>query len=208
MNAGPMPGRDEHDRFFDQVVSQFDAPAYVRRGRHVQHVYEDLLESCRVKRAEWLAMPNLRLGQLSKLAGDWDRLAPLLADAEQVAVLCELEAELQPRLRIPVEATASERQLRGALCDLADSLERFNRRWLHIPRESRSEAGKSGARGLQPILPAGKRVCAAVAGAGPPGLSPARTGDARRLAGAPAGPAGGARVRRFRLNRPRSHGTL
>jgi hypothetical protein len=130
MNLGPTPGRDEHDRFFDQVVSHYDAPAYVRRGRRVQEAWQNLLDRCREQRRRWLEMPALRLGQFLALAGDADRLLPLLADAEQVSVLRELEAELRPHLRVPIEPTTSHRQLRAALHDLRESLERFNRRWL------------------------------------------------------------------------------
>jgi hypothetical protein len=130
MNPGPMPGRDEHDRFFDQVVSQYDAPAYVRRGRQVQEAFNDLVEKCQAQRAQWLAMTKLRLGQLAALAGDLARLTPLLEDAEQVEVLRNLLAELRPQLRVAVEPARSQRHLRLALHDLCDSIERFNRRWL------------------------------------------------------------------------------
>jgi hypothetical protein len=130
MTHGPMPARDEHDRFFDQVVSQYDVPAFVRRGRRVQEAYQDLLDRCRQQRAEWLAMPALRMGQLAALAADLDHLIPLLASADQVDVLRELQQELKPQLRVPVEPATSRGQLHEALHDLRDSIDRFNRRWL------------------------------------------------------------------------------
>jgi hypothetical protein len=129
MNPVQTPARDEHDRFFDQVVSHYDAPAYVRRGRRVQEAFENLLERCRQQRAQWLEMPALRLGQLLAHAGDSDRLLPFLADAGQIDVFRELETELQPRLRVAIEPATSERELRQALHDLGESLRRFNRRW-------------------------------------------------------------------------------
>src|SRR5207237_716642 len=43
--------------------------------------------------------------------------------------LAGLHAELQPRLRLPVEPTTSRWALRRALTELASSMERFNRRW-------------------------------------------------------------------------------
>jgi hypothetical protein len=128
--APPMPGRDSNDRFFDQVVSHYDAPAYVRRGRLVQQTLHDLVNRCRKQRDEWLEMAKLRLGQLAALAGDLDRLRPLLAGTQQIDELHELLEDLQPKLRMPVEPTTSPRQLRRALLDLCESLERFNRKWL------------------------------------------------------------------------------
>jgi hypothetical protein len=130
MSHGPMPGRDEHDRFFDQVVSQYDVPAFVRRGRRVQEAYQDLLEQCRAQRAEWLPMPALRLGQLAALATNLDLLVPLLSNADQVNVLRQLQEELNPQLRVPVAPATSRRQLRVALDDLCESIDRFNRRCL------------------------------------------------------------------------------
>jgi hypothetical protein len=130
LTTGPMPGRDQNDRFFDQVVSHYDAPAYVRRGRLVQQTLEDLLDRCRQQQAEWLEMARLRLGQLAALAGDLRRLAPLLAQPQQIDDLFELLTELQPRLRAPVERARSPRHLRRALLDLCESLERFNLKWL------------------------------------------------------------------------------
>jgi hypothetical protein len=125
-----MPGRDEHDRFFDQVVSQYDVPAFVRRGRRAQEAYQDLLERCRAQRAEWLAMPALRMGQLAALATNLHHLVPLLRNADQVIVLRQLQEELNPQLRVPVAPATSRRQLHVALDDLCESIDRFNRRWL------------------------------------------------------------------------------
>jgi hypothetical protein len=130
MTHGPMPARDEHDRFFDQVVSQYDVPAFVRRGRRVQEAYQDLMERCREQRAQWLAMPALRMGQLAALAVDLDHLIPLLSNADQVNVLRKLQEHLNPQLRVSVGPATSRQQLRAALHDLCESLDRFNRRWL------------------------------------------------------------------------------
>ena len=135
MNPAPTPARDEHDRFFDQVLSQYDVPAFVRRGRRAQEAYQDLLHRCRQQRVEWLAMPTLHMGQLAALAVDLERLTPLLADAGQVDVLRQLEQELKPRLRVPVAPATSRRPLRTALHELCESMHRFNRRWLdYLPR--------------------------------------------------------------------------
>jgi HAMP domain-containing protein len=127
MDAVPIVGRE--DEAFKQFLSQYDAPAYVRRARQVQAVFEDLLARCRRQRDEWLQMARLRLGMLRALAGVWETLQPLLANEDQLRILRELEAALAPHLRVPVEPATSSRALKQALAELCDSLERFNRRW-------------------------------------------------------------------------------
>lgn len=118
---------DRHEE--NQLLTLFDAPAYVRRARGVESAFEDLLASCRKQREEWLTMPRLRLGQLHALAGGWQALRPLLAGEEQQNVLEHLHETLAPSLRLPPAATTSMRTLRGALRELIGSLERFNARW-------------------------------------------------------------------------------
>jgi hypothetical protein len=134
MNEVPIAGRDEADRAVMQFVAHYDAPAYVRRARRVQQVYDLLLDRCRRQRDEWLAMVRIRLGTLRALAGEWHALRPYLADDEQLRALADLHAALQPRLRVPVEPTASARALRRAMAELAESIERFNRRWAEFLR--------------------------------------------------------------------------
>jgi hypothetical protein len=127
MDAVPIAGRD--DDAFKQLLSQYDAPAYVRRARQVQAAFDDLLARCRRQRDEWSQMARLRLGMLRALAGGWDVLRPLLADEDQLRILQELEAALNPRLRVPVEPATSARVLKQALAELCESLKRFNCRW-------------------------------------------------------------------------------
>jgi hypothetical protein len=134
MNEVPIPERDDAADVFKKVASHYDAPAYVRRARRVQDGYDDLLERCRRQRDKWLAFVRLRLGTLRALAGDWDAVRPHLSDPEQVRALAALHDELRPRLRLPVEATASPRALRRAVAELAESVERFNRRWVEFVR--------------------------------------------------------------------------
>lgn len=128
MDQAPIPGRDD-GYFFNRVMGRYDAPAYVRRARQVQEAFDHLVSRCRQQREEWLPMVGLRLGRLRALAGDWGALRPWLADADQLRVLQDLEAALDPRLRHPVAATSSSRALRRALRELNESIERFNRRW-------------------------------------------------------------------------------
>jgi hypothetical protein len=110
-----------------QVAAQYDAPAYVRRARRVEDASEELLDRCRRQRVELLEGVRLHLGALR--AGSWDAVRPFLADAEQVAVLDRLHAEAGDPT-YPMTGPTDPRGLRRALRALAQSVERFNRRWL------------------------------------------------------------------------------
>ncbi len=120
------------DRLFDEVVGRHGEPAYVRRGRAVEHALADLLDYCRGRRDELLRMVRTRLGLLFAQAGEWAALAPLVRDAGQLQLLEELHARLAPRLRVAVAPTGSRRALARTLRELAESIERFNRRWLEF----------------------------------------------------------------------------
>jgi hypothetical protein len=122
-------GRDEGSQIFKQFLSQFDAPAYIRRARAVQGAFDQLLDHCRRQRAEWLKMVRLRIGMLHALAGEWDNLRPLLADDDQLDILRNHLAALAAPLRAPVEPTASSRVLCQVLRELHESLEHFNQHW-------------------------------------------------------------------------------
>jgi hypothetical protein len=117
------------DRLFQKLVGLYDAPAYIRRARHVQEALEDLLAVCRKQREQWLALVRVRLGLLHALASEWSALGPYLANESQCVILEELLRGLRPELRCPIEPTTSGRVLRRALQELCESLERFNRRW-------------------------------------------------------------------------------
>jgi hypothetical protein len=126
----PILGRGDEGHILKLFLAQYDVPAYIRRAQQVHAAYEALLGRCQRQRDEWLTLVRLRLGTLGALAGDWSRLEPWLAGADQAQALQDLHAVLRPRLRLPVEPTRSDRRLRQALEDLKDSIERFNRRWL------------------------------------------------------------------------------
>jgi hypothetical protein len=125
-----IPSREDGRQAFNEVLAQFDGPAYLRRARRVQGAYDQLLDECRRQREEWLGMVRIHLGTLRALAGTWQAMTPHLADEEQVRLLEEMCAALEPHLRVPVEPTTSFRTLRGALHELRASVERFNCRWL------------------------------------------------------------------------------
>ncbi|HEY7313188.1 MAG TPA: hypothetical protein VH643_27820 [Gemmataceae bacterium] len=122
-------GRDETNEAFKRFLARFDGPAYIRRGREVQAAFEQLLEYCRRRRAEWLEIVRMRISMLHALAGDWENLRPFLADGDQLDILRYHLAALASPLRVPVEPTTSARSLRRALHELHESLERFNERW-------------------------------------------------------------------------------
>jgi hypothetical protein len=133
VNGVPIPSRDDDRQGFNEALAHYDGPAYVRRARRVQDAYDQILDECRRQRDEWLALARVRLGTLRALAGSWEALAPHLAAGESQA-LQGLYAELAPRLRLPVGPTSSPRALRAALRELAESLGRFNRRWVGFVR--------------------------------------------------------------------------
>ena len=129
MDDLPILGRDDDRHFFNQFAAHYDAPAYVRRAQQVQEAFDLLLGRCRRQRDDWLKIVRTLLGLLRALAGDWDVLVPCLADAQQVDVLRQLDADLHPQPIQGVAATSSPRAHRRALHELHEGIERFNRRW-------------------------------------------------------------------------------
>ncbi len=134
MDNVPVTNREE-DNLFKSFIGHYDAPAYVRRARHVEEAFQALLAHCAQKREKLLEFVSLRLGVLRALAGDWAALDGVVQSEEDIVVLRRLEAALAPRLRVPLTATRSPRLLRRALIELIDSLERFNRRWAALVGE-------------------------------------------------------------------------
>ena len=122
-------GRDDVSEEFKLFISQYDAPAYIRRARGVVAALEQLLARCRHKRDEFFKMVRIRLGILHALSDQWRNLQPLLADDGQLDILRGLYADLKPHLRAHIEPTTSVRVLRRALRELQESLEHSNERW-------------------------------------------------------------------------------
>ncbi|MFL5242372.1 MAG: hypothetical protein ACJ8FY_09715 [Gemmataceae bacterium] len=125
----PSQGIGPRGETFQQLLAFYGAPAYIRRAQQVREALAQILARSEVQRQEWLSMVRTRLALLRGYVGDWDRLTPWLTNEEQVRVLSDLEAQLQPRLAGPAPASSSPRLIRRALAELVDSLERFNRRW-------------------------------------------------------------------------------
>jgi hypothetical protein len=125
-----VPGLGSDRQALQQLIVQYGGPAFLKRARRVQNAFDDVLARCRKQRNELLGMVRSRLAALHGLAGDCEALRPYLADDAQVEALRRMHAELRPTPRAPVARTSSGRALRGALAELVESLERFNRRWL------------------------------------------------------------------------------
>lgn len=124
-----MPDCDEESRIVQQVMGQFDAPAFVRRARGVEEALQRLHERCRRQRTEWLEIPRLRLAIFHALIADWSRAGDYLADSSDVMSLQSLFNDWQPRLRASVAPTDSSRKIRLAAWQMRSAFERFNHRW-------------------------------------------------------------------------------
>jgi hypothetical protein len=134
MEEVPIVSSDEERRLVKQMMAYDGTPAYARRAQVMEEAFARLLERCRQQRDELLAMVRLRLGVLRAMAGDWERLRPLLGD-EHLEALRKLHAELVPQLRVAVAVTSSTRALRRALRELRESVGGFNRRWRAVLAE-------------------------------------------------------------------------
>jgi hypothetical protein len=128
MDEVPIVSSDEERRLVKQMMAYDGTPAYARRAQVMQEAFALLVERCRQRRDELLAMVRLRLGVLRALAGDWERLRPWLGE-EHLEALRKMHAELAPQLRVEVAVTSSTRVLRRALRELRESVASFNRRW-------------------------------------------------------------------------------
>src|SRR5947199_10436687 len=101
MDDVPIAGSG-NDPELQEILARFDVPSYVQRALQVEDAYDHLVARCRQQREQWLDMVRTRLGVLKALAGEWERLAPWLADTRQPQLLADLDAELRPELRVPV----------------------------------------------------------------------------------------------------------
>jgi hypothetical protein len=111
---------DDDRRLMMQLVGQYDAPAYIRRARAVEHAYEQILERCRRQRREWLAGVRLHLKWLSRALDDAE------LEFTSLDVIDELRRECGVTER---ETMKSGRGKCTALRQLRASVARFNRRW-------------------------------------------------------------------------------
>jgi hypothetical protein len=129
MDEVPVLGNHREQRVFHELLALHGPPAYIRRAQAVQGAWDQVVEKCRRQRDQWLSMARMRLGVLRALAGEWSALTSLLSAEDQLAVLAQLENELRPSVRQPVQPARSLRSLRRALRELVESLEYFQTRW-------------------------------------------------------------------------------
>jgi hypothetical protein len=126
-----VPSRSEEQPLFQQMMSQFGGPAFLRRAHRTEATLTALRAKLALTRSDWLGMVKMRLATLHGLAGDWSNLRPRL-DAAEVEALARLHAELRPTLRLPTAPTANAGTLWTGVIELSESLQRFNRRWLKL----------------------------------------------------------------------------
>jgi hypothetical protein len=107
-----------------QLTAMFDAPAYIRRARHVERAYEDLIERCARKRMALLAGVRLHLGWIFRSAKTDELLQCGVEVAESIAVVTR-ESGWRQRENVTSNRLISN----SSLCDLQASIARFNRRW-------------------------------------------------------------------------------
>jgi hypothetical protein len=120
---------DTDPKVFQQILSQYGGPAFVRRGREVQLAFDAQVEACRGKREKWLEWVRLPLGTLFALAGSAAALEEFLDNSNQLQGLKKLMDDLQPQLRLPPAASTSRGVLRRAFAEVRGAIERFNERW-------------------------------------------------------------------------------
>jgi hypothetical protein len=122
-------GHDDDWHSVKQFLARYDAPAYVRRARQLEEVFEELLGRCRQQREQALRMVRVRMGALQALADNWDVFRPWLKGENEISILRDLHTMLQPQPCLPPGPSASWRARRRVLQELCASIEHFNRRW-------------------------------------------------------------------------------
>lgn len=115
---------------FMKMLAEHDGPpAYVLRAQRVEEVWLQLVQRCEQEKLELLDMPKTRLAQLGALIGhQWSSASCLVREPDFGEYLSELFERWQPKLRLPIEETTSQRKHKSAIVALSTSFERFNRR--------------------------------------------------------------------------------
>jgi hypothetical protein len=123
---------EANQSYLTQSSGRYDAPAFMRRTKHAEDVFQRLLERLRHDRDDLIVIVRLRVGQLKMMAGDWQALHFLLSD-EAMELLPRLYDELHPHLLVPVQESRSPTELRSAVDELREAIHYFNLRWFrHI----------------------------------------------------------------------------
>ena len=124
-----MSFADDGFSFFQKAAAAFDTPAFMRRAREMEFVWEHLLERLQMEYGKYLEMPRLRLATLFALLKPSSRIDPEICPDDLFVKLVALNQNWAASLRVPVAPATSERQKQNALNDVYQSFHRFNRRW-------------------------------------------------------------------------------
>lgn len=127
-------------REFLEVLSDYDVPAYVRRGVRTENAVRHFMASCQRRRETHLEFCRMRVAQLVQRIGrNWpivDEYAYFAADQQSDVTtplaseyLSDLDAAWQYKLRVHVDRTDGASFIRRGLRDVARSFASFNRKW-------------------------------------------------------------------------------
>lgn len=119
-----IAGKD--DKTFKIFLSQYGAPAFMRRAQKVAAAFEDCQTRCRKQRDDWLTMVRIRLGMLRRMTRDELPRCTSESTRHAMARLVEL---VEPASCPSITPTDSPRAIASALRDLSDSVHIFNERW-------------------------------------------------------------------------------
>jgi hypothetical protein len=117
----PILSGSSEDRLFKQFVARYDVPAYVRRARRVQDAFNDLVARCRHERDKRLEIVRMHA-----------RAVFALVNEEARPQLLTLGSALGVPIPPASPGRLSPYKLRRATAELTESIERFNRSWLHF----------------------------------------------------------------------------
>jgi hypothetical protein len=127
-DEGSWPiGNADAEAGLKEVLGLFDLPAFARRGQDLEHTLRRIHHRCRAARGAMLEMVHLRLRQWASAVIGPDSWAPVLAHS--IEPLWGLSQAKPPQW---AATPAPMRQQRLIARDLIDSVNRFNRRWIHF----------------------------------------------------------------------------
>jgi hypothetical protein len=115
-----------------------EEPAFIQRARSVEIGWDLLISRCQTIYEELLLWPRRHLMVLShRLRGDWSRLLPFLENADEFVYFESLHCNWKAKLSVSGGWAWSDR---GAFLTFVESVDRFNKTWLHSLRQVDLEA--------------------------------------------------------------------
>jgi hypothetical protein len=119
----------------DRLLGLYDAPAFVRRGLRLAQAIDQVYERCTLRRQEWLRGAAIHLRTLRRAIPDWMELRHHWGSDQEFQTFLALLPSLIPTPPPLPPRPLSQRQRYQVLCQLTQSLQRFNRRWQAFVRE-------------------------------------------------------------------------